>query len=316
MVASSPLLPRNKIIRASAEQRDKFCCVLTKDADIQLTHIYPFHSIKHKEEDIFGARHMFWDLLKNFWPEEKVAAWQAELFPAGINEIGLERVSNLITLSPNAHTIWDRGAFALKPVSVSNDNTTLKVQFFWQKKQQDIQATMSLLTTPFSTEELDQNEGAYDHGSTMLFNLHTRKPIKFGEFFELQTDDPDTMPLPSFKLLEMQWFLQRVAGMAGAADSYDADWEDDSGNNEEINDMGLDKVGDHLEQWIFDSDKDVSNLGLDERDTSLVSTDPSLPASPQFLRKDNLASNHHIEKAEGDAVREGVGDKDRVRVII
>ena len=97
--------------------------------------------------------------------------------------------------------------------------------------------------------------------------------------------------------------------MAGAANSYDADWEDDSGNNEEINDIGLDKVGDHVEQWIFDSDKDVSNLGLNEGDTSLVSTNPSLPASPLFLYKDNLASDHYIEKAEGDGVSEGVGDR-------
>jgi HNH endonuclease len=278
-VASSPVLSRNKIIRTSAEQRDEFCCVLTRDADIQLAHIYPFHSIKHKEEDIFGARHMFWDLLKNFWPEEKVAAWQAELFPEGINKIGLERVSNLITLCPNAHTIWDRGAFALKPISVSNDNTTLKLQFFWQKRQQDTQGTMSLLTIPFSTEHLDQNEGAYDHGNTLLFNLHTRKPITSGEFFELQTDDPDTIPLPSFKLLEMQWFLQRIAGMAGAAGLDNSDWEEDS-------------------------DEENSNLGLDEvGDTSLISRDPSLPSSPQFLGKNNLGSKHHTEEAAEDGVR-------------
>ena len=101
---------------------------------------------------------------------------------------------------------------------------------------------MSLLTIPFSTEELDQNEGAYYYGNTMLFNLHTRKPIKSGEFFELQTNNSDKIPLPNFKLLGIQWFLQRIAGMAGAADSYDTDWEDDSGNNEEINDIGLNKV--------------------------------------------------------------------------
>ena len=291
-MASSPLLSRKMLARDAAEQRDNFRCVLTGDPGTEIAHIYPFHSIKHKEEDIFGRRHIFWDQLKNFWPEEKVAAWEAELFPRGIDEMGLDRAYNLITLSAGAHKAWDRGAFALKPISVSNDNTTLKIQFFWQKKQNDIQATaMSLLTTPFSTKDLDRNEGAYDHGFYRLVNISTLEPIKSGQFFELQTDDPIQRPLPSFQLLEMQWFLQRVAGMAGAAG--DLHWED----------------------WDEDSDEEIPNLGLDEvGDTSFVSTDPSLPASPQFLRKGNLhlaeRSKHHMEEAEGDAVEKGIGGRD------
>lgn len=124
---------------------------------IEVAHIYPFHSISHQEEDKFGQRHIFWSHLKNFWPKEKVIAWEAELFPVGICDFGIERVYNLITLSCGAHRMWARGAFALKPISESDDKTTLKVQFFWQKKQQEAQTAMSLLTTPFSTQGLSQN---------------------------------------------------------------------------------------------------------------------------------------------------------------
>jgi hypothetical protein len=152
-VASSLILSRNQAAKTSVKQRDNFRCGLTGDGNLEVAHIYPFHSLKNKEEDIFGPRHIFWDHLKNFWPEEKVAAWEAELFPRGIHEMGIERVYNLITLSATAHRYWNRGAFALKPISMSDDNTTLKVQFFWQKKQKVAQATMSLLTTPFSTED-------------------------------------------------------------------------------------------------------------------------------------------------------------------
>jgi hypothetical protein len=144
----------------------------------QAAHIYPYCTLKNKEEDLFGLRHIFWNCLKLFWPEEKVAAWTAELFPQGINEIGVERVDNLITLSVSAHGYWNRGAFALKPISMNEDKTTLKVQFFWQKAQ-NTQATMSLLTTPFSTEGLDQNEGAFEHGGTRLFDVCTKKGINF-----------------------------------------------------------------------------------------------------------------------------------------
>ena len=42
--------------------------------------------------------------------------------------------------------------------------------------------------------------------------------IKSGDWFEMRTDDPEARPLPSWELLEMQWFLQRVVGMAGAAE--------------------------------------------------------------------------------------------------
>jgi hypothetical protein len=57
-------------------------------------------------------------------------------------------------------------------------------------------------------------------------------------FSELKTDDAIERPLPSFKLLEMQWFLQRVIGMAGATGPY--------------------------EDWLYqDPDEEISNPGLD-----------------------------------------------------
>lgn len=44
------------------------------------------------------------------------------------------------------------------------------------------------------------------------------KPIFSGHHIEITTSDSRTISLPSFKLLEMQWYLQRVAVLAGAAD--------------------------------------------------------------------------------------------------
>jgi hypothetical protein len=35
----------------------------------------------------------------------------------------------------------------------------------------------------------------------------------------METDDADVRPLPSFELLRLQWFLQRVTGMANAAET-------------------------------------------------------------------------------------------------
>jgi hypothetical protein len=304
MVASSLILSRNKAAKNLAKQRDNFRCVLTGDGSVEVAHIYPYGSLKIKEKDTFGLRHTFWNHLKFFWPEEKVAAWAEDVFPQGISEIGIERVYNLISLTPTAHNDWDQGAFALKPISMSDDKTTLKVQFFWQKKQKDTQAAMSLLTTPFSTKDLDQNEGAFNNGIVRLFNCRDKR-IQSGDFFELKTDDVIARPLPSFKLLEMQWFLTRVVGMAGAAVPYDEDWGDSDSDDAAV--LYEASWGDKM------SDDEISNLGLEEaEDDSYVFSDPDSQDTPPSLRKGGLLPDvgfkHYIEAATGD----GLGDRDRL----
>ncbi|TVY44304.1 hypothetical protein LOCC1_G005056 [Lachnellula occidentalis] len=236
-------ISRSRLARDSAAQRDSYRCVLTGQPSIDVAHIYPFCLIK-EESDAFGTRHSFWDMLRNFWPEEKVAAWEAEIFPNGTNDLGIETARNLITLSKDAHNMWNRGAFALKPISVSDDNTTLTIQLFWQARLEDIKATMNLLATPQSTKDLDCNIGAFEFGGPSTLFDSRKNPIrkvKSGDIFELTTDDLEARPLPSFALLEMQWFLQRITGMAGAADVEEdwgeGDWDDEIGN------PGLDEIG-------------------------------------------------------------------------
>lgn len=60
-----------------------------------------------------------------------------------------------------------------------------------------------------------------------LWNCETDKPIYSGELVTLTTRDPVAMPLPSFELLEMQWMLNRIAALSGAADVTDEQLEDE-----------------------------------------------------------------------------------------
>ncbi len=212
-----------------AKARDNSRCVLTGAALIEVGYIYPHSLIKYQEEDKLGPRHNFWNYLKNFWSKEKVATWEAEIFPGGICEIGVDTVHNVIALSLEARTLWDRGAFALKPISESDDKKTLELQFFWQEIQTDLQQTMSLLTTPISTKGLDRNTGIFG-GTIRLFRTVDGRKIQSGDIFKLHTDDPEAKPLPSFKLLELLWFLKRVQGMAGSAD---IDWRSYSDSDSE-----------------------------------------------------------------------------------
>jgi len=155
-------------------------------------------------------------MLRQFWPSEKIKAWEKELFPDGLSEDGNDATSNLICLTQTLHNWWNRGVFALKPIALSEDKRTLKIQFFWQREVLDKQPKMSLLTEPPSTQGLDGVTAANGARAKFL-NVHGRL-AKSGDIFELTTDNPEIRPLPSFQLLEMQWFLQRVLGMAGAAE--------------------------------------------------------------------------------------------------
>jgi hypothetical protein len=346
-IPDSPL-SRLKSASDLALQRDSSCCVLTRDFFTEVSHIYPFHAIKRKEEDIFGIRHTFWNHLKNFWPETKVAAWEAELFPEGLHEVGVERVYNLITLSRTAHVAWGQGAFALKPISVSDDNMTLTVQFFWQKKQKDIQTAMSLSTKPFSTEGLDGLVHDSSTGSRSVLYNATDEKIKSGDYFDLHTTDPTTKPLPSFQLLEMQWFLQRILGMAGGVGDVDLEdlmddpenpdycragvvWDEDK--YEEIFDYDIagaasdededEKIPDYdvasaakdkdKGEDRDDKDEDIPGLDFDDevQDSSLVSD--TLLSSPEFLRKGknvHLPDLDHSKHHTEEAVGDGDGDGD------
>jgi len=55
--------------------------------------------------------------------------------------------------------------------------------------------------------------------------------VEIGDRFVLKTEDPESLPLPSEDLLELQFRLQRIASMAGAA--------------------GVDRLGLHYDDTIY-----------------------------------------------------------------
>jgi hypothetical protein len=250
---SSTTLPRDLNIKKRAEERDNFSCVLTGIKIVEVAHIYPHHSMKRKEEDKSSPRHAFWDHLRAFWSEEKVTAWEKQLFPQGIHEKGQEEVYNLISLAPTVRAIWGRGLFALKPISKSDDKKTLTVQFLWQEKQKGHLPRIDLTTAPISTEGLEQTAGVW------LFDKNGEK-IQSGDYFKLQTDDPIQKPLPSFELLELQWFLHRIQGMAGAGNvEYDHWLDTDSNTDSGTEEAPSLRSDDDVEDFLLLSEEPLSS---------------------------------------------------------
>src|SRR2546423_2156787 len=96
----------------------------------------------------------FWKLLRIFWAKDQVEKWKSKIFPDSQNpNVGVESCFNLISLSPTAHEMWNKGLFALKPLKLSRDRKTLTVQFFWQVPgNHDHETPIDLLTEPTSSE--------------------------------------------------------------------------------------------------------------------------------------------------------------------
>ena len=151
-----------------------------------------------------------------FWSEERVDAWYNAIFPTGT-----EACHNLMCLCPNAHKYWEKAHFALKPIRLSDDMKRLDIQFFWLAKGNHTSEVRILQRPPIP---MDSDQGP---NFTKLYNVRADKKICSGDTISLETDDPVAHPLPDVRLLEMQWFLNRVAAMSGAAEPQD-DFGDDS----------------------------------------------------------------------------------------
>jgi len=211
------------------EERDGYKCVLTKQSFPQAAHIFPYsmlNSLPKKDQTQTSRLNPgFWKLLRLFWDKDRITKWKETIFPDSQNpNTGVDRCFNLISLDAGVHVKWTKGLFALKPLGLSSDRKQLIVQFFWQVPgNYDMESQVDLLTEPTSSKGLDDVGDDYlsrkqDDGSTPC--------IRSGEVFTLTTKDPEKLPLPSVELLEMQWVLQRVVGMSGAAGWPTLDWDE------------------------------------------------------------------------------------------
>jgi hypothetical protein len=66
------------------------------------------------------------------------------------------------------------------------------------------------------THTYPTNHGAND---VKLLNVETEQIIRSGDEIWLETDNPLLMPLPDWRISDMQWVLQRLAAISGAAEA-------------------------------------------------------------------------------------------------
>ncbi|EAW25653.1 uncharacterized protein NFIA_044720 [Aspergillus fischeri NRRL 181] len=65
-----------------------------------------------------------------------------------------------------------------------------------------------------------------------LHRIDNARPLVSGEEIKLETHNPQTHPLPDTRLLELQWMLNRVLALRGAAEPEDLEDESDVDSDE------------------------------------------------------------------------------------
>jgi hypothetical protein len=151
--------------------------------------------------------------------------------------------------------MWEQG-----PISESEDKAK---GLFFQK--------ISLTPQLNSTKGPKQTTAA--HGGNIWLHNKDGNIIQSGDLFVLNTDNPITKPLPSFELLELQLFLQRVLGMVGTAE---IDWIKYWMKNWDLDDSDY-----SVEAPSLTSNDDVENLSLLSEEFQTPQSKLTIPPHPK-----------------------------------
>jgi hypothetical protein len=171
----------------------------------------------------------YWYTLKTFWGEERTDKWHNAVFSTPSKT---EIVENVILLNSNLHKLWGNGEMALKPIELSDDKKILTLEVHWIRNRRVTSPTSSVPPPPLDILQVPSLEVAPSDVADRFDyrDVRAMEQIASGHRVSMTTDDPVERPLPSLELLEMQWVLQRLSAISGAAEPKD-DWSDDDSSD-------------------------------------------------------------------------------------
>ncbi|KAI9759923.1 MAG: hypothetical protein M1840_003066 [Geoglossum simile] len=219
------LTTRDSTLPGKTKTRDGACTITgTKASACEVAHIVPYSIGKSRAR----ATGDLWAVLRMFWGEVRTQNLQNLVFgPQDLMESNaktlVNRLYNVLTMSPDAHTYWANGFFVLEPHPGDDvDNLyTQRAVFYWIYPHESSQLEPGVFTsiqltdpTPPLSTSISPGEGYIG-----LVDGRANPPgfIQDGHIIIFQTDDPVVRPLPSRELLWLQAVLIRVLRMAGRA---------------------------------------------------------------------------------------------------
>ncbi|KAE8378142.1 hypothetical protein BDV26DRAFT_197478 [Aspergillus bertholletiae] len=87
-----------------------------------------------------------------------------------------------------AHKLWEKARFALKPLSLSEDQSTLTVQFFWLPANR-YRCEMPSTEAPSPFPDNISSSIVNGEETAKLFNGITDKKVCSGDIFTFETSD-------------------------------------------------------------------------------------------------------------------------------
>lgn len=205
-----------------AKARDGHACVFSGTSDPAAAHVFPFATSAKK--DFFHLN----QLLQLFWGSDKCMAWRGYYEDPAITE----SAKNYISMNHQLHFWFDNAKLALKPLRQTQNEVV--VQWHWLKK-----AILKPREVIREDQDILAQAGLTDQGwGANLAHRQSGVRIQTGQTFAIRAEDQGK--LPSFKLLELQWDLLRVAAICGAAEATDKDYDEDYEPDE---DAALDQGG-------------------------------------------------------------------------
>ena len=225
---------------------------------LEAAHIYPFCMSRHLNQ--LDPAYDVWGILRIFWTQEKIAAWQARLCTTKKTEF----LENLIMMNKTAHSAWDKSHFALKPLPNECSDSMMKVEFHWLRVRKHT-------STVFLTEEPDLPAHLpHGEGNVKFWNCTTEQKVCSGDVITMTTKNSTTHPLPSLELLTMLWNLNRVAALSGSAEALEAVLDDDSDGDDNWG-LPVDEYSGYASGWTNSSN------GGDDSDSSPTEEDDVKP---------------------------------------
>ncbi|KAF5861057.1 hypothetical protein ETB97_000746 [Aspergillus alliaceus] len=282
---------RSEAAKTLCKERDYHACILTGYREpLEVAHIFPY-SLSQREKTELD---IFWENLGMYWSTEKINKWKEQVLGSG----GTEICPNLMCMSNLAHKLWETARFALKPLSISEDQRVLKVKFYWMSinKFSDNMSSKKA-PSPFPDGRLSSIK-VEDKHNAKLFNINTEKALRSGDVLTFKTDDPVGHPLPSMELLNMQWALHRVLALSGAADATVEDLDPDPdkllwGRN--AWEMNLEATDEDVEEEMVDETEKEEELPSvpDEE-----SWDEVVVEAPRFRGRTNPSTDENSPSRE------------------
>ncbi|KAH8422324.1 HNH endonuclease signature motif containing protein [Aspergillus melleus] len=273
---SSSNYNRSQKLRAMVTNRDGHRCVIKSTDPFDVAHIYPHFLITDRSPNITKTYPPLWDMLKYFWSSTRIKTWKDKIFADPTQpRKQIDSIENQLCMSKDLHHLWTEGRFVLRPLEYNADKSVLEVEWHWQGRANH-NGTVNVNTPIQSSRGLDDHLTV--HGGSRKILIPSA--IRTGDKFQLKTNDPVNLPLPSKELLDMQFVLSRIVNLSGAGEISDMF----GGDNDSYGDAPVLLPGEARGTTIMDWLSSLGSYSEGDDDDERTQDTSGIP-SPASMRK-------------------------------